>query len=53
MWILGNPVKIEGTGSINKRAIYVGNHASSVVIFLLLWLTPTGQQAYWHCKDRG
>ncbi|KAL9441579.1 hypothetical protein AB3S75_020137 [Citrus x aurantiifolia] len=42
MWILGNPVKIEGTEFADKRAIYISNHASPIDIFLLMWLTPTG-----------
>ncbi|GLT59387.1 hypothetical protein SLA2020_322080 [Shorea laevis] len=42
MWILGNPVKIEGTEFSNKRAIYISNHASPIDIFLIMWLTPTG-----------
>ncbi|GLT83540.1 hypothetical protein SLE2022_018250 [Rubroshorea leprosula] len=42
MWILGNPVKIEGTESSNKKAIYISNHASPIDIFLIMWLTPTG-----------
>ncbi|KAK1584600.1 hypothetical protein Q3G72_034332 [Acer saccharum] len=42
MWILGNPIKIEGTEFSNKRAIYISNHASPIDIFLVMWLTPTG-----------
>ncbi|KAK7387077.1 hypothetical protein VNO78_27574 [Psophocarpus tetragonolobus] len=42
MWILGNPIKIEGTEHSNKRAIYISNHASPIDIFLIMWLTPTG-----------
>ncbi|KAF5461093.1 hypothetical protein F2P56_020915 [Juglans regia] len=42
MWILGNPIKIEGAEFSNKRAIYISNHASPLDIFLIMWLTPTG-----------
>lgn len=42
MWILGNPIKIEGTEFANERAIYISNHASPIDIFLIMWLTPTG-----------
>ncbi|XP_027341016.1 1-acyl-sn-glycerol-3-phosphate acyltransferase-like [Abrus precatorius] len=42
MWILGNPVKIEGVEYSNKRAIYISNHASPIDIFLIMWLTPKG-----------
>lgn len=42
MWILGNPVKIEGAEYNNERAIYISNHASPIDIFLIMWLTPTG-----------
>ncbi|MBA0705609.1 hypothetical protein Golax_017792, partial [Gossypium laxum] len=42
MWILGNPLKIEGTEFSNERAIYICNHASPIDIFLIMWLTPTG-----------
>ncbi|KAJ6887101.1 hypothetical protein NC651_027455 [Populus alba x Populus x berolinensis] len=42
MWILGNPIRIEGAGFSNERAIYVCNHASPMDIFLMMWLTPTG-----------
>lgn len=42
MWILGNPVKIEGSEFSNMRAIYISNHASPIDIFLVMWLTPTG-----------
>ncbi|KAL2476314.1 1-acyl-sn-glycerol-3-phosphate acyltransferase [Abeliophyllum distichum] len=42
MWILGNPIKIEGAEYSNERAIYISNHASPIDIFLLMWLTPTG-----------
>ncbi|KAL5737677.1 hypothetical protein ACOSP7_030438 [Xanthoceras sorbifolium] len=41
MWILGNPIKIEGTEFSNKRAIYISNHASPIDIFLTMWSTPT------------
>ncbi|MBA0580309.1 hypothetical protein Gorai_022535 [Gossypium raimondii] len=42
MWILGNPLKIEGTEFSNERAIYICNHVSPIDIFLIMWLTPTG-----------
>ncbi|KAK1305393.1 hypothetical protein QJS10_CPB11g01322 [Acorus calamus] len=42
MWILGNPIKIEGLEFSNTKAIYVCNHASPLDIFLVMWLTPTG-----------
>lgn len=42
MWILGNPVEIEGAEYSNERAIYISNHASPIDIFLIMWLTPTG-----------
>ncbi|KAL6218959.1 hypothetical protein ACLB2K_012166 [Fragaria x ananassa] len=42
MWILGNPLKIEGDEFANKRAIFISNHASPLDIFLLMRLTPTG-----------
>ncbi|KAL5972661.1 hypothetical protein ACLOJK_039466 [Asimina triloba] len=42
MWILGNPIKIEGAEFSNTRAIYICNHASPIDLFLLMWLTPTG-----------
>lgn len=42
MWILGNPMKIEGAEYSNTRAIYICNHASPIDIFLMMWLTPTG-----------
>ncbi|KDP39122.1 hypothetical protein JCGZ_00879 [Jatropha curcas] len=42
MWILGNPIKIEGVEFSNERAIYICNHASPIDIFLMMWLTPTG-----------
>lgn len=42
MWILGNPIRIEGPEFSNDRAIYVCNHASPIDIFLMMWLTPTG-----------
>ncbi|PKA63725.1 1-acyl-sn-glycerol-3-phosphate acyltransferase [Apostasia shenzhenica] len=42
MWILGNPIKIEGSEYANTRAIYICNHASPIDIFLVMWLTPTG-----------
>lgn len=42
MWILGNPITIEGSEFSNTRAIYICNHASPMDIFLVMWLTPTG-----------
>ncbi|CAK7338484.1 unnamed protein product [Dovyalis caffra] len=42
LWILGNPIKIEGTEVSNERAIYICNHASPIDIFLVMWLAPTG-----------
>lgn len=42
MWILGNPIKIEGAEYSTERAIYISNHASPIDIFLIMWLTPTG-----------
>lgn len=42
MWILGNPITIEGSEFSNTRAIYICNHASPIDIFLVMWLTPTG-----------
>lgn len=42
IWILGNPIKIEGAEFSNKRAIYISNHASPLDVFLIMWLTPTG-----------
>nr|GMC51771.1 1-acyl-sn-glycerol-3-phosphate acyltransferase isoform X1 [Ipomoea batatas] len=42
MWILGNPIKIEGAEYSNEKAIYICNHASPIDIFLIMWLTPTG-----------
>ncbi|KAI9115646.1 hypothetical protein K1719_013315 [Acacia pycnantha] len=42
MWILGNPIKIDGSEHAHKRAIYISNHASPIDIFLIMWLTPIG-----------
>ncbi|KAL0399229.1 UNVERIFIED_CONTAM: 1-acyl-sn-glycerol-3-phosphate acyltransferase [Sesamum radiatum] len=42
MWILGNPITIQGAEYSNERAIYISNHASPIDIFLIMWLTPTG-----------
>ncbi|KAL3508494.1 hypothetical protein ACH5RR_027895 [Cinchona calisaya] len=42
MWILRNPIKIEGTEYADERAIYISNHASPIDIILIMWLTPTG-----------
>lgn len=42
MWILGNPIKIQGSEFSTTRAIYICNHASPIDIFLVMWLTPIG-----------
>lgn len=42
MWILGNPIKIEGSEFSDTRAIFICNHASPIDIFLVMWLTPIG-----------
>ncbi|XP_019196510.1 PREDICTED: 1-acyl-sn-glycerol-3-phosphate acyltransferase-like [Ipomoea nil] len=42
IWILGNPIRIEGAEYSNEKAIYICNHASPIDIFLIMWLTPTG-----------
>lgn len=42
MWILGNPIRIEGAEFSSKRAIYICNHSSPLDIFLAMWLIPTG-----------
>lgn len=42
MWILGNPVKIEGAEYSNRKAIYIANHASPLDIILIMWLIPLG-----------
>ncbi|XP_027172388.1 1-acyl-sn-glycerol-3-phosphate acyltransferase-like isoform X1 [Coffea eugenioides] len=42
MWILGNPIKIEGSECADEKVIYICNHASPIDIFLIMWLTPTG-----------
>ncbi|KAI4306095.1 hypothetical protein L6164_029403 [Bauhinia variegata] len=42
MWILGNPITIEGAEYSNEKAIYISNHAPPIDIFLIMWLTPTG-----------
>ncbi|KAJ6727904.1 1-ACYL-SN-GLYCEROL-3-PHOSPHATE ACYLTRANSFERASE ALPHA [Salix koriyanagi] len=42
MWILGNPIRIQGSEFSSERAIYICNHASPIDIFLMMWLTPTG-----------
>ncbi|XP_051152277.1 1-acyl-sn-glycerol-3-phosphate acyltransferase-like [Andrographis paniculata] len=42
MWILGNPIRIEGAEYSKNRAIYISNHASPIDIFLIMWLTPPG-----------
>lgn len=45
MWILGNPINIEGGEHSNKKAIYICNHASPIDVFLVMWLIPTGSVA--------
>ncbi|KAG6497057.1 hypothetical protein ZIOFF_044943 [Zingiber officinale] len=42
LWILGDPIKIEGSEFSDTRAIFICNHASPIDIFLVLWLTPIG-----------
>ncbi|MCD7463938.1 1-acyl-sn-glycerol-3-phosphate acyltransferase [Datura stramonium] len=42
LWILGNPITIEGAEYSEETAIYISNHASPIDIFLIMWLTPTG-----------
>lgn len=42
LWILGNPIKIEGSEFSGTRAIFICNHASPIDIFLVMWLTPIG-----------
>ncbi|CAN6458111.1 unnamed protein product [Victoria cruziana] len=42
MWILGNPITIQGAEYSKTKAIYISNHASPLDIFLTMWLTPTG-----------
>jgi lysophosphatidate acyltransferase len=42
MWMLGNPINIEGMEYSKTRGIYICNHASPLDIFLVMWLTPTG-----------
>uniref|UniRef100_A0A0E0DIM2 1-acyl-sn-glycerol-3-phosphate acyltransferase n=1 Tax=Oryza meridionalis TaxID=40149 RepID=A0A0E0DIM2_9ORYZ len=42
MWILGNPIKLEGMENLNTRGIFICNHASPLDIFLVMWLAPTG-----------
>lgn len=42
LWIVGNPIKIEGAEFSNERAIYICNHASPLDIVLIMWLVPTG-----------
>ncbi|KAH7662101.1 1-acylglycerol-3-phosphate O-acyltransferase protein [Dioscorea alata] len=51
MWILGNPITIEGSEYANTRGIYICNHASPLDIFLVMWLTPTGTVGI--AKERG
>ncbi|KAL6843957.1 hypothetical protein ACP4OV_025630 [Aristida adscensionis] len=42
LWILGNPIKVEGLEHLNTRGIFICNHASPLDIFLVMWLAPTG-----------
>ncbi|CAN6240964.1 unnamed protein product [Urochloa humidicola] len=42
LWILGNPIKVEGAEHLNTRGIFICNHASPLDIFLVMWLAPTG-----------
>ncbi|KAF8649687.1 hypothetical protein HU200_064228 [Digitaria exilis] len=42
LWILGNPIKVEGLEHLKTRGIFVCNHASPMDIFLVMWLAPTG-----------
>ncbi|CAN6250214.1 unnamed protein product [Urochloa humidicola] len=42
LWILGNPIKVEGVEHLNTRGIFICNHASPLDIFLVMWLAPTG-----------
>ncbi|XP_074592272.1 1-acyl-sn-glycerol-3-phosphate acyltransferase-like [Curcuma longa] len=42
LWILGNPIKIEGSEFSDTRAIFICNHASPIDIFLVMWLSPIG-----------
>ncbi|KAI4340044.1 hypothetical protein MLD38_024919 [Melastoma candidum] len=42
MWILGNPVKIEGKEYSQEKAIYICNHCSPIDVILIMWLVPTG-----------
>ncbi|KAJ7538507.1 hypothetical protein O6H91_11G051600 [Diphasiastrum complanatum] len=42
MWILGNPLTVEGVENANTKAIYISNHASLLDIVLVMWLIPTG-----------
>ncbi|KAF0892505.1 hypothetical protein E2562_016811 [Oryza meyeriana var. granulata] len=41
MWILGNPIKLEGLENLNTRGIFICNHASPLDIFIVMWLAPT------------
>lgn len=45
MWILGNPIKVEGSEFSDTRAIFICNHASLIDTFLAMWLTPIGTVA--------
>ncbi|KAK3143666.1 hypothetical protein QOZ80_4AG0303350 [Eleusine coracana subsp. coracana] len=42
LWILGNPIKVEGLEHLNNRGIFICNHASPLDIFHVMWLAPTG-----------
>lgn len=42
LWILGNPIKVEGLEHLKTRGIFICNHASPLDIFLVMWLAPTG-----------
>ncbi|TVU16593.1 hypothetical protein EJB05_40180, partial [Eragrostis curvula] len=52
LWILGNPIKVEGLEHLNNiflvqlwilgNPIFICNHASPLDIFLVMWLVPTG-----------
>ncbi|PAN40191.1 hypothetical protein PAHAL_7G298100 [Panicum hallii] len=42
LWILGNPIKVEGLEHLRARGIFICNHASPLDIFLVMWLAPTG-----------
>ncbi|GJN26398.1 hypothetical protein PR202_gb14325 [Eleusine coracana subsp. coracana] len=42
LWILGNPIKVEGLEHLDNKGIFICNHASPLDIFLVMWLAPTG-----------